>query len=87
MHEFAFSQISQSSMSQKQSLFEFDSIEYLGTLYSFQFDYSLVKTINEKFLLKSELIVKQLLRPEWISIFPYHFYNDTQLSMLHLFKY
>ena len=40
----------------KQSLFEFDSIEYLGTLYSFQFDYSLVKTINEKFLLKSELI-------------------------------
>ena len=34
----------------KQSLFEFDSIEYLGTLYSFQFDYTLVKTLNEKFL-------------------------------------
>ncbi|MCQ2818957.1 MAG: hypothetical protein MJ252_16955 [archaeon] len=45
----------------KQSSFEFDSIEYLGTLYSFQFDYTLVKTINEKFLLKSELSVKQLL--------------------------
>lgn len=45
----------------KQSLFEFDSIEYLGTLYSFQFDYTLVKTLNEKFLLKNELIVKQLI--------------------------
>lgn len=39
------------------------------------------------FVLAGNIIVKQLLRPEWISIFPYHFYNDTQLSMLHLFKY
>ena len=45
----------------KQSLFEFDSLEYLGTLYSFQFDYTLIKTINENFLLKHEIIVKQLL--------------------------
>ena len=45
----------------KQSSFEFDSITYLGNLYSFQFDYTLIKTINEKFLLKNELIVKQLL--------------------------
>ena len=45
----------------KQSLFEFDSIEYLGTLYSFQFDYTLVKTLNEKFLIKNELIVRQLM--------------------------
>ena len=45
----------------KQSLFEFDSIDYLGTLYSFQFDYTLIKTINEKLLLKNELIVKRLI--------------------------
>ena len=45
----------------KQSMFEFDSIEYLGTLYSFQFDYTLVKNINEKFLLKNELVVRLLI--------------------------
>ena len=45
----------------KQNSFEFDSIEYLGTLYSFQFDYGLLKKQNEKCLIKRELIVKQLL--------------------------
>ena len=45
----------------KQNNFEFDSIEYLGTLYSFQFDYGLLKKQNEKLLIKRELVVKQLL--------------------------
>ena len=45
----------------KQNSFEFDSIEYLGTLYSFQFDYGLLKKQNEKCLIKRELIVKQLI--------------------------
>ena len=45
----------------KKNIFEFDSIEYLGTLYSFQFDYGLFKKPNEKCLIKKELIVKQLI--------------------------
>ena len=45
----------------KQNSFEFDSIDYLGTLYSFQFDYNLIKKQNEKCLIKRELIVKQLI--------------------------
>lgn len=45
----------------KKNIFEFDSLEYLGTLYSFQFDYGLFKKPNEKCLIKRELIVKQLI--------------------------
>lgn len=45
----------------KQTVFEFDSVDYLGNLYSFKFDYTRIKSINEKFLLKSELFIKQLL--------------------------
>ena len=45
----------------KKNIFEFDSLEYLGTLYSFQFDYSLFKKQNEKCLIKKELTVKQLI--------------------------
>ena len=45
----------------KKNIFESDSLEYLGTLYSFQFDYGLFKKPNEKCLIKRELIVKQLI--------------------------
>lgn len=45
----------------KSTVFDFDSVEYLGNLYSFKFDYTRVKSINEKFLLKSEIFVKQIL--------------------------
>lgn len=45
----------------KSTSFEFDTIEYLGNLYSFQFDYTTIKSINEKFLLKREIFVKQIL--------------------------
>lgn len=37
-------------------------------------------------VMAGNIIVKQIMRPEWISIFPYHFYNDSQLSMLHIFN-
>lgn len=33
-------------------------------------------------VLASNIIVKQQIRPEWISIFPYHFYDDSQLGLL-----
>jgi hypothetical protein len=45
----------------KATVFDFDSIEYLGSLYNFKFDYTGIKSINEKILLKSEIFVKQLL--------------------------
>lgn len=45
----------------KHTVFDFDSMEYLGNLYSFKFDYTRIKSINEKFLLKQEIFVKQLL--------------------------
>lgn len=45
----------------KQNIFEFDSFEYLANLYSFKFDYTRIKSINEKFLIKKELFVKQIL--------------------------
>ena len=45
----------------KSTVFEFDSVEFLGNLYSFKFDYTRVKSINEKFLFKSEIFVKQIL--------------------------
>lgn len=45
----------------KSSVFDFDSVEYLGNLYNFKFDYTRIKSINEKILLKSELFVKQFL--------------------------
>jgi len=45
----------------KQNVFEFDSIDYLLNLYSFKFDYSRIKSINEKFLIKKELFAKQIL--------------------------
>ena len=45
----------------KKNIFEFDTLEYLGTLYSFQFDYGLFKKQNEKCLIKKELIVKQII--------------------------
>lgn len=34
------------------------------------------------FILASNIIIKQQLRPEWISIFPYHLYDDSQLGLL-----
>mgnify|MGYP003307422024 CR=1 FL=1 len=34
----------------KNSSFEFDSVEYLGTLYSFKFDLTLIKSVTEKFI-------------------------------------
>lgn len=45
----------------KQNIFEFDSYEYLANLYSFKFDYTRIKSINEKFLIKKEIFVKQIL--------------------------
>ncbi len=45
----------------KQNSYEFDSIEYLANLYSFKFDYTRIKSINERFLIKKELFVKQIL--------------------------
>lgn len=45
----------------KQNSFEFDSVDYLANLYSFKFDYTRIKSINEKFLLKKEMFVKQIL--------------------------
>jgi hypothetical protein len=45
----------------KQTVFDSDNIEYLGNLYNFKFDYTRIKSINEKFLLKQEIFVKQLL--------------------------
>lgn len=45
----------------KKNVYEFDSLEYLGTLYSFQFDYNLLKNVSEKCLIKNELIVKQII--------------------------
>lgn len=45
----------------KSTVFDFDSVEYLGNLYNFKFDYTRIKSINEKILLKSELFAIQLL--------------------------
>jgi hypothetical protein len=45
----------------KQTTFDFDTVEYLGNLYSFNFDYTRIKSINEKFLIKQEIFVKQIL--------------------------
>jgi hypothetical protein len=45
----------------KQTVFDSDNIEYLGNLYNFKFDYTRIKSINEKFLLKQEIYVKQFL--------------------------
>ena len=45
----------------KSSFFEFDSVEYLGSIYSFKFDLTLIKSINEKFKFERELYIKQLL--------------------------
>ncbi len=45
----------------KTSMFDFDSMEYLGNLYNFKFDYTRIKSINEKILIKSELLVKQFM--------------------------
>jgi hypothetical protein len=45
----------------KSTVFDFDSVDYLGNLYNFKFDYTRIKSINEKILLKSELFVIQLL--------------------------
>jgi factor associated with neutral sphingomyelinase activation len=44
----------------KQTVFEFDSIEYIGNIYTFKFDYTRIKSINEKFFLKQELFVKKI---------------------------
>ena len=44
----------------KQTIFEFDSIEYIGNIYSFKFDYTRIKSINEKFFLKQEIFVKKI---------------------------
>lgn len=55
-------------------------------------DLALVTPKNRKLALfvacvfAGNIIVKQFMRPEWISIFPYHFYNDSQLSLLHTFN-
>lgn len=45
----------------KTTVFDFDSIEYLGSLYNFKFDYTGIKSINEKILLKSEIFVKKII--------------------------
>lgn len=45
----------------KSTMFDFDSVEYLGNLYNFKFDFTRIKSINEKILLKNELFVKQAL--------------------------
>ena len=45
----------------KQTIFEFDSIEYFENVYSFKFDYTRINSINEKFFLKQELFVKKIL--------------------------
>jgi len=44
----------------KQTIFEFDSIEYIGNIYKFKFDYTRIKSINEKFLIKKEIFVKKI---------------------------
>jgi factor associated with neutral sphingomyelinase activation len=44
----------------KQTIFEFDSIEYIGNIYNFKFDYTRIKSINEKFYLKQEIFVKKI---------------------------
>lgn len=45
----------------KQASFDFDTVEYMENLYSFKFDYTRIKSLNEKFLLKQEIFVKQIL--------------------------
>lgn len=45
----------------KESSFEFDSVEYMGSVYTFKFDLTLIKSINEKFTFDKELYIKQLL--------------------------
>ena len=45
----------------KESFFEFDSVEYLGSIYSFKFDLTVIKSANELFQFDRELYIKQLL--------------------------
>ena len=45
----------------KASYFEFDNLEYLGNIYTFKFDLTLIKSINEKYLINNELFAKQQL--------------------------
>lgn len=45
----------------KQTAYDFDNVDYLGNLYSFKFDYTRIKSINEVFRLKQEIFVRQLL--------------------------
>lgn len=45
----------------KESSFQFDSLDYLGTLYNFTFDLTLIKSVNEKFIYNNQVYVKQML--------------------------
>ena len=69
----------------KQNIFEFDSLEYLGTLYSFQFDYSLFKNVSEKCLIKNELIVKQII--PLIEIPGMLMLTNERIYFQHVFKF
>ena len=44
----------------KVSTFDFDSIDFLGNLYTFKFDYTRIKSINEQNLLKQEVFLKKI---------------------------
>ena len=68
--EFSYSKVDETfeiifelleKFSNKQTVFEFDSLEYIGNLYKFKFDYTRIKSINEKFYLKQEIFVKKTL--------------------------
>ncbi|MCQ2818517.1 MAG: hypothetical protein MJ252_14710, partial [archaeon] len=45
----------------KESCFEFDSLDYLGALYSFKFDLTLIKSVKERFIYDGEIFAKQQL--------------------------
>ena len=44
----------------KTAVFDFDTVEYLESLYVFKFDYTRVKSINEHNLIKHEVFVKKI---------------------------
>ena len=45
----------------KSSYFEFDSVDYLKSMYNFKFDTTLIKSINEKLQIDNEIYVKKYL--------------------------
>jgi len=44
----------------KVGVFDFDTVEYLENLYTFKFDYTRIKSINEQNLIKHEVFVKKI---------------------------